>query len=233
MTVQAKAIVNAFYGSAPRRAYWIGCSSGGQAGPQGSAAIPGRLRRHRRRRAGEQLDAPRHAEFVGRAGDAQGSGKRHPAARSTRSFTTPPLAQCDANDGVRDGVIENPDALPVRSEDASVRGRGRTIMPDGAAGGGRAEDLRRREESAHGPGHLSRASAVGSETGGPSLAGGPRPFGIADDHFKFVVFKNPEWDFRTLDFDKDLELADRIDRDFGLTPTIRTSRLSPRAREKS
>ena len=39
----------------------------------------------------------------------------------------------------------------------------------------------------------------------------PRPLSIADDHYKYVVFKNPEWDFKTLDFDKDLALADTID----------------------
>jgi feruloyl esterase len=34
---------------------------------------------------------------------------------------------------------------------------------------------------------------------------------IATDYFKFVVFKKPDWDFRTLDFDKDVALADRLD----------------------
>src|SRR5262245_24385012 len=58
--------------------------------------------------------------------------------------------------------------------------------------------------------------AIGGEKGWAALAGGPRPLSIADDHYKFVVFKNPDWDFKTLNFDKDLELADRIDRDFEL-----------------
>ena len=58
--------------------------------------------------------------------------------------------------------------------------------------------------------------AIGSERGWAALAGGPRPLSIAEDHFKCVVFKNPDWDFKTLDFDRDLDLADRIDRDFEL-----------------
>jgi feruloyl esterase len=53
--------------------------------------------------------------------------------------------------------------------------------------------------------------AAGSEQGWTALAGGPRPLSIADDYYKYVVFKNPEWDFETLDFDKDLTLADTID----------------------
>jgi hypothetical protein len=51
------------------------------------------------------------------------------------------------------------------------------------------------------PSRNSRAlRQVGSEEGWAALAGGPRPLSIADDHDKFVVFKNPDWDFKTLSF---------------------------------
>ena len=43
------------------------------------------------------------------------------------------------------------------------------------------------------------------------LAGGPNPFATSADHFKYLVFKNPDWDYKTLDFDKDVALADGID----------------------
>ncbi len=46
---------------------------------------------------------------------------------------------------------------------------------------------------------------------GPS-SGGQRPFEIPDDYFKYVVFKNPAWDFRTLDFDRDVNASDQIAR---------------------
>lgn len=44
-----------------------------------------------------------------------------------------------------------------------------------------------------------------------ALAGGPQPLGIATDHFKYVVFKDPAWDYKTFDFDKDMALADKLD----------------------
>jgi feruloyl esterase len=31
------------------------------------------------------------------------------------------------------------------------------------------------------------------------------------EHFRYVVFKSPDWDFKTLNFDTDVALADRID----------------------
>src|SRR5258708_40310070 len=52
----------------------------------------------------------------------------------------------------------------------------------------------------------------GSELVWTALAG-REPFGIPVSHFQHVVFNKPTWDFLTLDFDKDVELADKLDRD--------------------
>ena len=51
----------------------------------------------------------------------------------------------------------------------------------------------------------------GSELGWAQLAGGPRPFRVGDDLFKYVVFKDAEWDFKTFDPARDLALANRVD----------------------
>src|SRR5438270_3555621 len=40
MTVQSKAIVNAFYGRAPHYSYWTGCSSGGKQGLKEAQQFP-------------------------------------------------------------------------------------------------------------------------------------------------------------------------------------------------
>ena len=42
-------------------------------------------------------------------------------------------------------------------------------------------------------------------------AGGPRPLGMSEELFKYVVFKDPEWDFRTLDVAKHLDMARTAD----------------------
>ena len=51
----------------------------------------------------------------------------------------------------------------------------------------------------------------GSELGWIELAGGPGVGTSAGDHFKFIVFRNPRWDFRTFAFDTDVALTDGID----------------------
>jgi feruloyl esterase len=48
----------------------------------------------------------------------------------------------------------------------------------------------------------------GSELGWGAAAGGPEPFAIPASYFKHVVFENPEWNFRTMDFDREVTRAD-------------------------
>jgi feruloyl esterase len=54
------------------------------------------------------------------------------------------------------------------------------------------------------------AMEPGGELGWAALAGA-QPFCIPVDHFKYVVFKDPNYDWRTLNFDSDVTLADKID----------------------
>ena len=72
MTVKAKAIVEAFYGNAPRLLVLRRLLDRRTARADGGAALPERLRRHRRRRARQHLDAPAGGESVCGGGGAQG-----------------------------------------------------------------------------------------------------------------------------------------------------------------
>jgi len=48
----------------------------------------------------------------------------------------------------------------------------------------------------------------GSEMGWAVLGAGPEASPVINDHYKYVVFKNPSWDWRTFDFDKDMARAE-------------------------
>jgi feruloyl esterase len=64
----------------------------------------------------------------------------------------------------------------------------------------------------------------GSELVWATLAGGPTPILLADDHFRFVVFEDLQWDFKTLNFDSDLTKAEKRD---GGTLTATSQDLKP------
>jgi feruloyl esterase len=50
----------------------------------------------------------------------------------------------------------------------------------------------------------------GSELGWQTL-GGPRPLSIGWDHFKYVVFQDPNWEPKNFNFDSDIALTEKID----------------------
>jgi feruloyl esterase len=51
---------------------------------------------------------------------------------------------------------------------------------------------------------------AGSEGGWGFYSSGPEP-PIGASHFKYLVFKNPNWDFRSINLDGDVALADKLD----------------------
>src|SRR5688572_6383316 len=107
MTVQAKALINSFYGRAQQFSIWNGCSQGGRQGITAAVRYP--------------------ADFDGVIAGAPAVNWMHlhagrmaanRAANRTEASTIPQdkyalvhsaaLDACDANDGVVDGLIENP-----------------------------------------------------------------------------------------------------------------------------
>jgi hypothetical protein len=109
LSVAAKAIINAYYGQAPRRSYFRGCSTGGRQAMLAAQRFPhdfdGII-------AGAPVlneigDGILHLLWTGRATvDAQGrpilDAAKVPAIRRAV------LAACDTLDGVKDGILQDP-----------------------------------------------------------------------------------------------------------------------------
>ncbi len=209
MTVQAKAIVAAFYGNAPRFSYWTGCSSGGKQGLKEAQRFPadydGIV-------AGAPANYWTHLMFSGLwIGQAT---LKDPASYIPKEkypvIHKAALEACDALDGAKDGLIEDP--ARCRFDPAALRCAG----DDGPAclTAPQVEAARKIYAGAVNPATAKRVFPglePGSELGWGAMAGGPDAFPIVADHFKYVVFKDPTWDFRTLNFDRDVELADKLD----------------------
>ena len=123
MTVKAKAIVTAYYGSRSEPSYWNGCSSGGKQGRSSEArAFP----------PTSTASSPARRPITGRTSCSAACGsrgrliRRRPASFRRGKYAlihNAVLEACDAFDGAKDGVLEDTDALPVRSGAAAVQGR--------------------------------------------------------------------------------------------------------------
>jgi feruloyl esterase len=209
MTVNAKAVISAFYSKAPTRSYFVGCSSGGRQGLMEAQRFPDDY-------DGIVAGAPTNnwtKMMFERIWVAQATLK-DPA-----SYIPPTkypmihqaaLDVCDMLDGVKDGVIGDPpqchfdpQVLQCKEGDrpdclttAQVEAARKIYTP--------AKNARNEEE-------IFPAMEPGSELVWGTLAGGPKPIALADEHFKYVVFRNPDWDFRSLNFDTDLVKAEQAD----------------------
>jgi feruloyl esterase len=201
MTVAAKAIVNSYYGKAPKFSVWSGCSAGGRSALMEAQRYPEDFN-------GIVAGVP-GLNWTGRAllsvWIAQASHKNDagyiPPAKYPLIHNAA-LEKCDAADGAKDGIIEDPARCKFDPKVLECEG------PDGPAclTSAQVETAR----AIYGPVRNSRTGDVvvpgferGSEKGWATM-GGPRIFGLGADLFRFVVFQDPDWDFETFNFDSDV-----------------------------
>jgi feruloyl esterase len=206
MTTTAKALVTTFYGTRPRWSYWVGGSTGGKQGLTEAQRYPddydGII-------AGAPVNywsrAMPHLIWLART--THDDPAAFVPAKAYSVIHRALLEACDARDGLQDSLISDPahcqfdpgvllcgpgkdaDCLTAPQVDAVKKILGSVINP--------------RTKAMISPGLLP-----GSELGWAPAVGGAGPFQIPDEYFKYVVFKNPAWDYRTLDFDRDVSVSD-------------------------
>ena len=210
MTVAVKALIVAFYGEQPKLAYFEGCSSGGRQALMEAQRFPedydGII-------AGSATNNWTNMMFgriwVGQATLSDPASYIPPAKYPVIHRAA--LAACDAMDGVKDGVLNEP--MKCRFDPGVL------ACTKGADG---ADCLTEAQVTAarkiYTPATNPRTGAQifpamerGSELVWGRLAGGPKPIELADDFFKYVVFEDAKWDFRTLNFDSDVAKAMKKD----------------------
>jgi feruloyl esterase len=208
MTVAAKSLVKTFYAREPRHSYWSGCSGGGREGLLQAARYPDEFDGIV---AGDPADVRRNAWALSLA---------------VRTFKDPPsrippekypmihqavLAACDAQDGLKDGLISEPErchvdfaALECKGADGpaclthpQVESAEAIISPAKSSGG---EVLFPRLEP-------------GTELRWGRLAGGPEPGELFLDQFRYLVYPAARWDWHTFELDRDAAKAHAINKD--------------------
>ena len=210
MTIEAKAIIEAFYGRAPSFSYWNGCSDGGGQGVMEAHRFPNDYH-------GIIAGAPGSPLSYGYAAWRLGLAS---ATFKDPSSVIPPtkypmiheavLRACDASDGLKDGLIDsprrcnfNPDVLVCKDTDTQAC---LTVA--------QVETVKRLLSPVRNPrtGTLIYPPLEpGSELGWAGVAaGGREPAAALVNPFRYVFLKDPNWDWRTLDLDRDVALADKV-----------------------
>ena len=148
MTLKAKALIAAFYGDAPKRSYWVSCSSGGKQGLKEAQRFPTDY-------DGIVAGAP-VLNWTHRAAAAMWAGE---AALKDPASTIPaekyPLLHkaaveaCDASDGLKDGLIGDPARCHFDPKGAGMQERRRRGLPDIRPGGSGPQNLHARDQLSH------------------------------------------------------------------------------------
>ena len=202
MTVQAKVILAAFYGNAPKLSVWNGCSTGGRQGvieaskypADFDAIVAGATPVTAPRLHGVRLQFNR---MVHRTSDSYVPPEKYPAIHDAA------LQACDALDGVKDGIIDSPNRCMFDPKVLACSGAETSTCLTPA----QIETAR----AMYGPGKDPKTGATlsfpmlhpGSELGWAALAG-PQPYGIALEAFRYVAFSDPAWDAASLDPSTDI-----------------------------
>ncbi|MFT3720721.1 tannase/feruloyl esterase family alpha/beta hydrolase [Pseudorhodoferax sp.] len=206
----ARALVEGRTAQAPRRAYYYGCSTGGH---QGYAE----MQRYPQDFDGVIAGAPGNnrtrlnVEFLYRFQSNRAPGTDGPVILSAAKaglITQRAVAACDELDGVRDGVMEDPRACTANKFDvASLQCAGAE-----AADCLTAEQVAVARKIYAGPKNLRTGAQIypgylpGSEAGWGGYWGGAEP--VRADYWRLWVFQNPQWNWWTFDYDRDLAYAD-------------------------
>ena len=214
MTVKGKAIVAAFYGNGPRLSYFNGCSTGGRQALTAAQRFPDDF-------DGIVAGAPAIYASHQTAGQIWIWQATH---KDDASFLTPGnyrvlhdavMAACDALDGVKDGVLEDPtrckfDPKVVQCREGDKAGDkadGTTCLT--AAQVEAARKIYAGPKSARTGQQVFSPLFPGSELGWAASAGA-QPVGYAIDFFRYVVFRDSKWDPMKLNYDEDLLQADKV-----------------------
>jgi feruloyl esterase len=227
-SVQAKAIIHAFYGKDPADSYFTGCSDGGREALMEAQRYPN--------------------DFIGIVAGAPANYWTHLLAASVwteqavrkdaASALTPAklvvlqkaaVAACDTLDGVKDGMLENPakchfDPATIQckagdSPDCLTAAQVVAVKKiyDGP------KNPRTHQQVF--PGYARGTEGIqinwplwltgsGTDSGQPPLA-----WLFGNSFFGNVIFNDPKWDFHKLNFDSDIKLTDEKAGFIGSTDT--------------
>jgi hypothetical protein len=210
MTEKAKAIIRAYYGQTPQWSFFEGCSNGGREALMEAQRFPGDYH-------GILAGAP--ALFATRllAMDLYNTGASPPGyipASKIPAISAAVLTVCDAEDGVSDGILNDPrrchfDPSVLRCRGAEAdnclnpaqvaqlkkiyaglqNSKGEQLFPGYMPGGEEGED-----------------GWAGYITGPAPGEGGMFTFGL--NYFRGMVFGDPAWDYRKVSAERAVRIAD-------------------------
>ncbi len=198
MVLKSKAIIDAFYGTAPAHSYWNGCSAGGRQALKEAQMFPADF-------DGIIAGSP-GLDWSGRslrAVDLQQQIEQENVRLSREHLAllhTAVLDRCDANDGVKDGLISNPVSCTFDPAVLACKnGNGADCLS-----AAEVKIVRTMYAPLKTKTREIAGLAPGSEINWTELGWSPSARATGLDHYRYVVFNDPEWQVSKFNPDADV-----------------------------
>jgi pimeloyl-ACP methyl ester carboxylesterase len=210
-TVDAKSIIDSYYGQNPKTAIYSGCSTGGKQGLMEAQRYPadfdGIL-------AGDAANFWTH-QMMNELWDGviTGTPETSLSPEKLKFIETAVLEQCDALDGVKDGLIADPRRCKFDPKKLLCKG-GDAANCLTAAQEGAVEKMYSGPINPRTGAKLYTGFYPGSEVGWggngtPAVINRKETSGVSSSDFmRFALFANPGFEFRKFDFDHDAQAID-------------------------
>ncbi|HEX5431295.1 MAG TPA: tannase/feruloyl esterase family alpha/beta hydrolase [Bryobacteraceae bacterium] len=204
--VTSKSVIKAFYGMEPKFSYWNGCSTGGRQGLIEVTKFPDDF-------DGVIAGAPAnphihlHAASVERAIELMKNPEGALSPAKIETLHNAVLAACDALDGVKDGLIGNPQKCRFRPEKLLCKG----ADSDSCLTAAQVKTV----QIVYADVKTKKGEVVwtGFEPGGElqyaSLRRIPTQPGGGWDSIRILGHQDADYDWHKFDLDKDVALADK------------------------
>jgi len=208
VTVAAKGVTSTYYGKAPVKSYLNSCSNGGRQALMQVQLYPKDF-------DGVVAGAPWNFQSHAAAGDIwtaqalSAPGAAIPAAKLP-AISDAVLAMCDAKDGIADGLIEDPRKCNFDPSVMLCKGADSNTCltaPQITA----LNKLYQGPKNSRTGDYIYSGWSQGSEKSWTNIVANlptSSPFTLGNMYFSNLVYGNPNWDFKTLNFDTDIAYAD-------------------------
>jgi feruloyl esterase len=220
MAEVSKWVIAAYYARGPEYSYFNGCSAGGRQAMKEAQRFP------------DDFDG-----IIAGAPGLDWTGRAVSALRIEKYLTGNPQAMllepqrellhagallaCDANDGVTDGVIENP--LQCRFDPADLQCRGDATADCLSPAQVKTAQLIYASPANPATGRAITGLLPGSEPGWTDLGWTGSARDTGDNQLKYLVYRDTDWTVEQFDFDIDSAKAELTDADTlnALDPDLR------------
>jgi feruloyl esterase len=208
MTVASKKLVASHYEQAPKLSYWNGCSAGGRQAMKEAQRFPADF-------DGIIAGAP-GLDWTGRS--AMATRVAHALQKDEAARLGPAqfklvhqavLEACDANDGVKDGVLDDPRKCKFDPGVLQCKGS----ADAGCLTPAQVNTVQMLYADEVNPKTHRRIAGLqrGSELGWTDMGWTASARATGLSQFRFIVFKDPQWEIDRFNFPADIVRADEID----------------------